>query len=323
MLPRSSSKRMSRRLMLEASQYERRQTETLDVPERKSPQSVIEPFAPPSVAMSHAAAIGLRLDCAELFDERRHEYLLRDLWQRAVPGEPFSRFSHRWEEVLGFQTEDPARDLRGARALGLRQLVRFCSSGNLGVVRRGESRFPLAAASLNVTLMLCNHLGLLTNPAGGASAITPCSEDTLRNFMRLHSSLAGDGELQTGGAASSSALLDMMHEQALRWLLDRWERLAFPPDAPAGRRLMCFPRLLTELRGHVHATLANAHGPWSLGSILVALRRGDEGSRSSPPAPSIRLSTGASSRRKSLPAAAVGLALLVAWACPPSRASDA
>eukprot|EP00966_Prymnesium_polylepis_P064776 1502576-Prymnesium_polylepis.1 len=120
----------------------------------------------------------LQAQCVEPFDELAHGSQLEDLWRAAGFPAEWSRLSERWI-CLGFQTDDPARDLRGAGAIGLRQLLRFCRSGGVGVTRRitsqrttthASSCFPLAAASLNVTLMLCSHFRLVTM-AGGAGAV--------------------------------------------------------------------------------------------------------------------------------------------------------
>ena len=364
-----SSKKMGRRLLLEVEQYESKHGATTKVPQEdaspqsvldhhpgESPQSVIDPLALPRKKRMAGASIGLRLECAEFFDEAAHEYLLRALWARAgeampdfrtqmdscasgpyrppadspprrssreltlapplaaVSNEPFARFSHRWETVLGFQTDDPVRDLRGARALGLKQLVHFCtgsSGANLEIVKKSRTSFPLAVASLNVTLVLTSHLGLLSTPAGGAGATPQCSEETLRNFLRLHNALSADGH--QAGDDSTSTALDLMHEQCLRWLLDRWEKLEMPSGTPHGLRLMQFPRLLDALREHVQCTLASVSAPWSIGSVLVALRQGSR--NDVPPAlepkSSKSWSVGPGMTR------AIGLAVLVAWWCPP------
>jgi len=232
----------------------------------------------------------------------------------AQPQEPFARFNHHWEETLGFQTDDPVRDLRGARALGLKQLVHFCStSGNLEVITHGGSAFPLAAASLNVTLMLCSHLGLLTMPAGGSSAIAPCSDDVILAFMRLHAALAADHEAT--GSASASLCLDLMHTQCLRWLLDRWERLDLSPRAP---RIMQFPALLRDLRAHIKTTLPLVEAPWSIGALLLALRQEGGGVPSGAPP------SGAAARGSSTAVSrAISVAVLLAWVCPPGQTAQA
>ncbi|KAL3912419.1 MAG: hypothetical protein SGPRY_008343, partial [Prymnesium sp.] len=156
----------------------------------RSPQSVVGDVFAESLQSNDTSSrfASLKLSCAVEFDERFHKPLLRELWQSAFPHIPFERISTRWEE-LGFQSVEPTKDLRGAGVTGLSHLLHFCSSsGNLEMVRRGNSQFPLAVASLNVTLILCAHLNLLSLPSSGACKIARCSESTLRNFMRLHDS---------------------------------------------------------------------------------------------------------------------------------------
>lgn len=183
----------------------------------RSPQSVVGDVFAESLQSNDTSArfAALKLSCAVEFEEHFHEPLLRELWHSAFPHIPFERISTRWEE-LGFQSVEPTKDLRGAGVTGLSHLLHFCSSsGNLEMVRRGNSQFPLAVASLNVTLILCAHLNLLSLPSSGACKIARCSESTLRNFMRLHDSCAKntrpDGRLTT-----SSTCLDLIHEQSLR-----------------------------------------------------------------------------------------------------------
>ena len=59
----------------------------------------------------------LQAQSTEQFDEVAHGDMLRELWRASGFASEFTRFSERWI-TLGFQTEDPARDLRGAGALG-------------------------------------------------------------------------------------------------------------------------------------------------------------------------------------------------------------
>jgi len=234
----------------------------------------------------------LQSQCVEPFDEITHGPLLQALWRAAIAGE-YSRISDQWIS-LGFQTEDPARDLRGAGALGLRQLLRFCMSGGIGVTRtvtrdrmtmHPATTFPLAAASLNVSLMLCSHFRLVAS-AGGAGAVAPCSDATLRKLLSFQQTLgmvastsplpgtpssasASSSEAAEPPGVSQLAALDLMHEKLLLRLHDAWA--ALPPGQP---KLMRFPVLLAELRHHLRSTCACTPGAWSLGpsSVLSALR---------------------------------------------------
>jgi len=231
--------------------------------DERSPQSVLRLDFGPS-----ARADALLRQCALPFDKATHEPLLRQLWQSAFPALPFERVSSRWEE-LGFQSDDPVTDLRGVGLTGLMHLAHFCSTnGNLEIVRGSHSAFPLATASLNVTHILCAHLGLLASPAGGAGKVELCSKDVQHNFIRLHAATSTDGEPGVG-----PSFLDLMHEQLLRWLFDRWVEL--DSSTPPGPRLMQMPRLLCMLRDHLRGTLSAASTPWSVPALLVALRQDD------------------------------------------------
>lgn len=304
---------MTRKLTLEVESWTEKHAEPRLVDGASSPQSVLaDPYAHAQSTKDSIATIGLRLDCAASYVNETHESLLRELWDLAFPGTPFARASSRWEE-LGFQTEDPERDLRGAGVIGLKQLIHFCrSSGNLAVVRRGQTAFPLASASLNVTLVLCAHLWLLAAPAGGACAISQCSEEVKRCFERLHvssvSSISDASDPESGQmlTSSGSACADLMHEQCLRWLFERWEGI--DATLPLGYRLMQMPQLLRELREHLSRTLGRMPSPWSLQSVLVALRAGgvaefDECNRNS----------------FEMPTAARVINTLLVSICPPSR----
>merc|ERR1719387_783081 len=89
----------------------------------------------------------------EAFDASAHEHLLIALWKVAFPAEPYQRKGDAWLR-LGFQTLDPAPDLRGVGVFGLMQILRFCKSAQreanaLQHVCQGTSSFPLATISLN------------------------------------------------------------------------------------------------------------------------------------------------------------------------------
>ena len=82
---------------------------------------------------SHDEALLQQLQrCAcEPYDAAAHLPLWRRLWARAAlgPSEASCELpSAKWLQ-LGFQGDDPSVDLRGAGALGLRQLLHFCESG--------------------------------------------------------------------------------------------------------------------------------------------------------------------------------------------------
>jgi len=293
----------------------------------------------------------LQTQCVEPFDESAHGPLLHALWRAAFAGE-YSRTSDKWIS-LGFQTEDPARDLRGAGALGLRQLLRFCMSGGIGVMRtvtrerttrHASSTFPLAAASLNVSLMLCSHFRLVTS-AGGAGAVAPCSDATLRKLLSFQQTLgmvASTSPLPNAPAASpvegsevaerresqgvsQLAGLDLMHEKLLLRLYDAW--VALPPGPP---KLMRFPMLLAELRQHLRSSCAGTPGAWSIGptSVLAALRAPSSDHRCASAStllgcadPSVQMSVGSALRALPTISRVCGLVVMLCGFCPPVAAA--
>lgn len=221
----------------------------------------------------------------EQYNELAHKELLETLWSAAFSG-PFERTSSRWES-LGFQGADPSNDLRGVGATGLAHLLDFCKSGTgaeaVRRVTRGESSFPLAAASLNVTHTLCAHLHVLRTFGAGSAGATPraglytlCSTNTLRNAVRL----------QLACGLESTSLLSLIHSQLLRRLFDQWEgRFGTAASLQGGSRadqgstkgaaLMAFPPMLAEGAEHMRATLARAKGPWDMRKLLIELRGGE------------------------------------------------
>ena len=129
------------------------------------------------------------------------------------------------------------------------------------VAHSQKAAFPLAAASLNVSLMLCSFFRLLTSAAGGAGAVAPCSDATLRKLLSFHNLLAP--------VEGSACALDLLHEKCLLRCWDAWE--ALPADTV---KVMRFPTILADLSEHITQTCAATPGPWSIGpnSILYTLR---------------------------------------------------
>ena len=198
----------------------------------------------------------LRDDAAEQYEPSRHERLLRSIWERQRFGGEFRSVSPCWV-TLGFQCEDPARDLRGCGALGLRQLLFFVERGGsaevLAAAKFSHAPFPLAAASLSVTLALCSHLQLLPD---GASSQPLCAAPTLRCFLRLAAELRPE-----------APLLDLLHAELLRSLGELWAEMQ-----TAGLTLMHFPEALRHTHAHMAESLAGAAVPWQLSDVLQRLR---------------------------------------------------
>lgn len=115
------------------------------------------------------------------------EKLLRRLWKANIPnGEPFQRVSMKWKE-MGFQNSDPRKDVRGGGQLCLENMC-YMSEVHPKTMKylvcerakRWENRadgstsfpnYPIAAAGINITRMLCALLKLVT-PSGAAEAFT-------------------------------------------------------------------------------------------------------------------------------------------------------
>jgi len=188
---------------------------------------------------------------------------LSTLWRLAFPKQPFQDISSDWLR-LGFQSEDPKRDLRAAGLIGIRQLTHFClTSGHAAFLSctRSQSDFPLAAASLNVSLLIMQHFGLCTT-SGGSAALPPCSDTTLRHAARLQLALP---------SGSDVSLLDLIHEHLTRWLYDRWKAVSV--GSQTGLLLLNkFPQLLRAAGERLQYGLAQVPAPWSLASVLLALR---------------------------------------------------
>ena len=205
----------------------------------------------------------------EPFVESTHEDLLCKLWT-TVFDEPFARRDPRWID-LGFQTEDPVLDLRGVGVVGLRLLSHFCQSRPAIACScispcEAAGRFPLAAASLNVTLMICSHLRLLDTPASGICSLPPCSEETNRILLELHHSLS----IEPSSSCSRAGVLELLHEHSLCALYRRWEHL----DSQTSSRppkLLLFPRLLTDLSLHIQQALRLLPSPCTPQMLLIAL----------------------------------------------------
>jgi len=232
-------------------------------------------------------ALALLLHAAsEPFDERKCGIHLQSLWRTVFPSAAFERKSDKWL-ALGFQAEDPVRDLRGVGALGLRHLHHFCHSSGATILRDvsrslpSPNRFPLATASLNVTHLLCSHLGLLESSSGGVAAVAPCTEATFELILSLQHSLPLTQAVRSSDTAFDVSILDLMHEQLLCWLHQRWERLdVTAAGSVAACKLMQFPSLLSALAVHLQETLAALHrkaqrtcSSGTLRDLLLALRR--------------------------------------------------
>ena len=209
----------------------------------------------------------LRVDASTPFDDGNEEHvaLLQELWVAAGlgSGESFASISPVWQR-LGFQGDDPMTDLRGAGLLGLRQLLHFVQSGSgsaelVGRRRRASGPYPLTSASLNVTLLLCRHLRLHPALPGGFV----CTESQRLQLLRLQLPHRVQG---------LAPPIDLVHEALLRVVLDRWRALG---EGGAASTALHFPAVLASADAHLQRTLAELAEPWSIASLVGALRRDD------------------------------------------------
>jgi len=214
-------------------------------------------FGPSEPSAETRLLESLRATAAEPFDSNRPEHvrMLETLWNLGSLGPDFARVSPCWR-TLGFARDDPSVDLKGCGALGLRQLAHFCARGGMQAALSADafpdSPFPLAAASLNVTLALCYHLRLL--PAA-ASSRPPCAEPILAHFLRFSQSM------------DPESALDLMHAECLRGLADLWTSMQRPGLTP-----LQFTEALHLFCDHLAEALAGAQPPWQASEVLMRLR---------------------------------------------------
>lgn len=91
-------------------------------------------------------------------DEPAHEAVLRQYWALCFPGEEFHRKSNRWTDI-GFQSDDPGRDFRGAGICGLQHLCFFAKERPVDFLRCRQSGYPFSIAGLNISMMLYQLMG--------------------------------------------------------------------------------------------------------------------------------------------------------------------
>mmetsp|Transcript_17462 Transcript_17462/g.34313 ORF Transcript_17462/g.34313 Transcript_17462/m.34313 type:complete len:382 (-) Transcript_17462:564-1709(-) len=99
------------------------------------------------------------------FDGTRREdmALLQELWKLAMPGESpigFKRKTEAWKR-LGFQSDDPTTDLRGAGMLGLRVAVTVARDAPEVVKGMQEEDILFGAVAVNMTAIVLCHLHIL------------------------------------------------------------------------------------------------------------------------------------------------------------------
>ena len=118
----------------------------------------------------------------EPFDEEnpRHVELLRRLWvASSFPEAEFATTSVRWSRI-GFQSDQPARDVRGGGILSLRCLVHFAETypdeyARLSKERQMPQYYPWSASFINVSFaLLVDVLGMRSDAFGSQAAFGFC-----------------------------------------------------------------------------------------------------------------------------------------------------
>jgi|ERR1712039_4552 len=182
------------------------------------------------------------VDCEE------HKLMLFRLWDAAFPDLRGCCLDRSPEWVgIGFQSDYPLRDLRGAGFQGLVHLVHFLESSMLPVDL--PPGFPLALASINVTGFLQYYFCLnIVYPGHGAVK----AKDSTRQALFLCAT------------RSTVSVLQALHNALLMQLTRRWCSLKMvSPEAT----LMDFPPLLQETFTHAASAIATATTPWHLADL--------------------------------------------------------
>jgi len=196
----------------------------------------------------------LTQEASAKYQADKHEQLLVDLWSMIYPTDLYERTSSRWS-ILGFQSDDPARDLRGAGLMSLRHLHQFISAVGTSFLREQASGFSLALASFTCTAMLCRYLGLNKMLIFPGCADHSASAQLQRRFLELH-------------ASSGHDVLQRLHVRLLLHMSRQWTAMQTPETT-----VMDFPIVLKATYTHLHRALTVAPRPWQLGSLLVTLGR--------------------------------------------------
>lgn len=100
----------------------------------------------------------LKIGVAYSDEEPEHVAVLQQYWALCFPGEVYERKSKRWCDV-GFQSDDPGRDFRGAGICGLRHLCHFAKELPVDFERCKQSGYPFSIAGLNISMMLYQLMG--------------------------------------------------------------------------------------------------------------------------------------------------------------------
>ena len=146
------------------------------------------------LAVLNALSVELR----EKYDPAAHEQHFRAIHEAFFPGQPFAAVSANWRTV-GFQSDNPVSDLRGAGVLGLKQLRYFCEKypeRSVAVRKRrraeraalpsadarADRAYPWGAVGMNITRMVAEVFDVVTayGAPGGFATSSRCFWPVLR-----------------------------------------------------------------------------------------------------------------------------------------------
>ena len=111
------------------------------------------------------------------FCDEEHEHMLKEIHRLSGMHTPYQRIGDSWK-YLGFQSRDPARDIRGGGVLALENLTYFLSNHTTKCHNMISSRtggritsditwesFPWAPAGMNITRLLAGLFDIV-EPSG-------------------------------------------------------------------------------------------------------------------------------------------------------------
>jgi len=203
----------------------------------------------------------LALESQVNFDIGAHEQLLVDLWSVAFPTDLYERTCTKWH-ALGFQGDDPVRDLRGAGHLALRHLKTFAATVGLrSFLAERASSFPLALASFTVTAMLCRYFRLNPTLIFPGCADHSATDPVQRHFLELHAQHA---------ATSGVDVLQWLHARLLLQLARKWDEMQ-----TASTTIMEFHLALRWTYAHLHRALTITPRPWTISSMSESIDAGE------------------------------------------------
>jgi len=133
------------------------------------------------------------LACAT-FDSKNPDDLecIKTLWKVCFPNEslPSNFVSDAWKKI-GFQSDDPIRDIRGTGVFGVNNLLFFAEKYPLKFRRligldprhADSEKYPFVVGAFNITMMIFELLGWGWKTAGKSTAKNPGTHSKLCAFL--------------------------------------------------------------------------------------------------------------------------------------------